>query len=143
KALELGVDGVEIDVFRCKSGEIVVMHDDTVDRTTNGNGYVENLTLEELKTLRIDEEYQLPTLIEVMDLLDAQHSINIELKGKNTAKGTNDIIQNYIKNKGWEEDQFLISSFDWDELKDFYELNKNIPMGILTEDDPLNAIDIA
>ena len=143
KALELGADGVEIDVFKCKSGEIVVIHDETLNRTTNGKGNVEDFTLGELKSFVVEGAYKIPTLVEVLDMLDAKYVINIELKGKNTAKATNSIIEDYIKNDGWEKNQFVVSSFDWDELRDFYELNKEIPIGILSEDEPLDAIEIA
>ena len=53
KAIELGVDGVEIDVFRCLSGEIVVFHDKTLDKLTNGSGYIEEKSLSELKELKV------------------------------------------------------------------------------------------
>lgn len=143
KALELGADGVEIDIYKCKSGELVVIHDETLDRTTNGHGNVEDFTLEELKSFTVEGEFKIPTLIEVLDLLDAQSVLNIELKGRNTAERTNKIVQDYIENKGWKNNQFVVSSFEWDELRDFYKLNKEIPIGILTEDNPLDAIEIA
>lgn len=143
RAMELGVDGVEVDVFKCKSGEIVVIHDETVNRTTNGKGKVKGFTLEELKSFVIEGKYKIATLQEVLDLLDANYMLNIELKGTNTAGSVNKIILDYIKNRGWNKDQFIISSFRWDELRDFYKLNPEIPIGILTEEDPLKATNIA
>ncbi len=143
KAMELGVDGVEIDVFKSKSGEMVVIHDVTVNRTTNGKGKVENFTLDDLKSLVVEGKYKIPTLEEVLDLLDANYILNIELKGRNTAKSVNKIIRDYIENKGWKKDQFIISSFQWDELRDFYKINSEIPIGILTEEHPLKAVNIA
>lgn len=143
RAMELGVDGVEVDVFKCKSGEIVVIHDETVNRTTNGKGKVEGFTLEELKSFVVEGKYKIATLQEVLDLLDANYIFNIELKGTNTAGSVNDIVVDYIKNRGWKKDQFIVSSFEWNELRDFYKLNTKIPIGILTEEDPLKAINIA
>lgn len=143
KAMELGVDGVEIDVFKCKSGEMVVIHDETVNRTTNGKGKVEGFPLKELKSFVVEGKYKIATLQEVLDLLDANYILNIELKGTNTAEGVNDIVIDYIENRGWKKDQFIISSFKWDELRDFYKLNPEIPIGILTEEDPLKATNIA
>ncbi|UOB18788.1 glycerophosphodiester phosphodiesterase [Abyssalbus ytuae] len=143
KALEFDADGVEIDVFKCKSGEIVVIHDETVNRTTNAIGNVEDFTLTELKSITVEGKYKIPTLEEVLDVLDARYLLNIELKGRNTAKATSDIIENYIDNKGWKPKQFVVSSFEWDELRDFYQLNKEIPIGILTEENPLDAINVA
>lgn len=71
-AIRLGVDIVEIDLGRTKDGELIVMHDDKVDRTTTGSGYVRDLTLSEIKKLRlrngcnIKTIYKVPTLEEVL-----------------------------------------------------------------------------
>ena len=65
KALELGVDGIEIDVHKCQSGELVVFHDFTLDRMTNGSGEVEKYSLTQLKRLRVKGEHEIPTLEEV------------------------------------------------------------------------------
>ena len=70
KALELGVDGIEIDVFRCASGELVVFHDQMVDSLTDGKGMIELLSLDSIKKLSIQGQEQLPTLVEVLDLID-------------------------------------------------------------------------
>ena len=60
KAIDLGADGVEIDVFKCLTGEIVVFHDKSLDKLTNGIGLIEEKTLEELKELRVlDSQEQL------------------------------------------------------------------------------------
>ena len=65
KAMELGADGIEIDVFRCFSGEIVVFHDKTLNKLTNGTGYIEKNTLSELKELKIlGSTHSIPTLEE-------------------------------------------------------------------------------
>lgn len=53
KALRLGVDGIELDVWVCQSGELVVFHDETLDRITNGSGNVFDKTLSELKQLKV------------------------------------------------------------------------------------------
>ena len=62
KALDMQVDGIELDVHLCSDGEIIVIHDETVDRTTNGTGLVNALSFRELKALRINEKYQVSTL---------------------------------------------------------------------------------
>ena len=51
KAMELGVDGVEIDVFRCATGELVVFHDKTLEKLTDGLGYIEQMTLDSIKQM--------------------------------------------------------------------------------------------
>ena len=95
KALELGVDMIEFDVYVCKSGELVVIQDDTLERTTNGKGLVIEKTLAELKELDAGKEEKIPTLEEIMDLADKKVKINVELKGNNTAEPVSDMIENY------------------------------------------------
>lgn len=90
EAIRVGADGIELDVHLSKDGEIVVIHDETVDRTTNGSGLVKEMTLAELKELDagiwFDTEYAgqtIPTLREVFELLEErqyQGCLNIELK---------------------------------------------------------------
>ena len=62
KALDFGVDGIEIDVHLCATGELVVFHDFTLDRMTNGTGEVSKLSLSELKQLKVADKFQIPTL---------------------------------------------------------------------------------
>ena len=85
KAMELGVDGVEIDVFRCATGELVVFHDKTLDALTNGTGYIEQMSLDSIKQFLVLGKEPIPTLNEVMDLIDGTIQLNIELKGTQTA----------------------------------------------------------
>ena len=142
-ALELGVDGIEIDVYKCKSGELVVFHDFTLDRLTNGTGEISEFTLHELKALTIEGVYKIPTLIEVLNTIDKQCLLNIELKGRNTAMETVRIIQDYIKNKGWKYTDFLVSSFQHQELLEVFSLDKGILLGVLTKANLEEAIDFA
>jgi len=86
KAIDLGVDGVEIDVHLCASGELVVFHDFTVDRMTDGTGEISNFSLKELKKLKVKSRFQIPTLSQVLLLVSNRCLVNIKLKGKNTAK---------------------------------------------------------
>ena len=133
KALELHADGVEFDVHVCKSGELVVIHDFTVGRTTDGAGAVADLTLQELKKLRIDGQYEIPTLDAVLTLFDTSHFINIELKGSHTAKLVCDTIAKLVKEKQFEYSNFIVSSFQQQELATAASYNANIPLGILTQ----------
>ncbi|WNM19950.1 glycerophosphodiester phosphodiesterase [Flavobacterium capsici] len=143
KALDLGVDMIELDVHRCASGEIIVLHDETLDRTTSGSGKVTDLTLSQLKMVSIEVEHQVPTLTEVLDLIHRKCVVNIELKGANTAKGTLDILATYIGEKGWQPTDFILSSFDWLALEEVHQLNPNIPIGVLTATDIDLAIGFA
>ena len=75
-ALRLGVDVVEIDVHRSRDGHIVVMHDERIDRTTTGKGYIRDLTLEQLKALGV------PTLREVLGAVRGRAALMIEIKAR-------------------------------------------------------------
>lgn len=133
QALEMGVDGIELDVHVCASGELVVIHDFTVDRTTNGSGEVHKMTLAELKKLRVEEKHSVPTLDEVLALVNRKCLVNIEMKGRHTAKPLSDFLDRYVKDKRWSYDDFMVSSFQREELLIMSEINKNVPLGILTQ----------
>lgn len=143
KAMEMDVDMVEIDVFTLKSGEVVVFHDDKVDRLTNGTGKIENYTWEELQKITLNGGYKIPLLTEVLDAIQHKIKLNIELKGANTAIKVNSIINRYIAEEGWQLDDFIISSFNWNELELMRETNQDIKIGVLTGSNPLNALETA
>ena len=142
KAIELGVDGVEIDIFKCASGELVVFHDKTLEKLTNATGYIEDLELDSIQQIKVLNDYRIPTLSEVLSLINGRIFINIELKGSSTALKTDELLKTFLGSKNWFSEKILISSFNWDELKIFRQKNQEIPIAILTEDDPLDAIPI-
>lgn len=143
KALDLGVDMIEIDVFKIASGEIAVFHDERVDRLTNGGGKIEEYNIVDLKKLILNGNHPIPLLQDVLKLVDKQTRLNIELKGANTSDRVNFIIEAYIKRYGWTLDKFLISSFNWDELRSFRSYNPDIAIAVLVEGDPTEAIAVA
>ena len=142
KALELEVDGVEIDVFQCASGELVVFHDKTLEKLTNATGYIEELDLDSIQRIEVLNGFTIPTLEEVLDLIKGKVFLNIELKGSQTALKTHELLQIYFEREEWSPEKILISSFNWEELKIFRQANQEVPIAILTEDDPLDAIPI-
>ena len=90
KGIAAGATSIEIDVHITADNQIVVCHDPTVDRTTNGSGAINDMTLEQIKELRLLEgaadnvgEQQIPTLQEVLDLLDGRVELLLEIKRKN------------------------------------------------------------
>ncbi len=143
KALDLGVDGIEIDVFQCASGELVVFHDQTLEKLTNATGLIEQLDLDSIQKIEVLGGYTIPTLSEVLEFINGQVVLNIELKGSRTALLTDALLQDYFERGSWQPNQVLISSFNWEELQLFYEKNKTVPIAVLTEDDPLDAIPTA
>ncbi|WP_452222206.1 glycerophosphodiester phosphodiesterase [Lacinutrix salivirga] len=142
KALEYNVDGIELDVHLCASGELVVFHDFTIDRLTNGSGEVSEFTLQQLKALYVEENFKIPTLVEVLDVIDKKCLVNIELKGKNTALACCKIIEDYISN-GWRYSNFIVSSFQHQELEKVFKANKNIALAVLTKANLDEAITFA
>lgn len=81
KALETGCYGIELDVHLTQDGKLVILHDETVDRTTNGSGSVHNLTLDAIKLLDAGHGQTIPTLDEYLDLTAGSDIVtNIELK---------------------------------------------------------------
>lgn len=80
RALEIGVDAVEVDVHLSRDGRVVVIHDDTVDRTTNGHGRVRDLTFAELRKLDAGKGERLPSLEEVIDLVRGRAHLVVEVK---------------------------------------------------------------
>lgn len=143
KAMDLGVDMIEIDVFKISSGEVVVFHDKTVDRLTNGPGDIESYNISDLSRLILDGGHKIPMLQDVLKLIDNKVALNIELKGANTADRVNFVMNYYIKERGWSADNFIISSFNWDELKALRSYNSEVAIAVLTEENPLDAIAIA
>ncbi|UFH46926.1 glycerophosphodiester phosphodiesterase [Flavobacterium galactosidilyticum] len=135
KALDMQVDGIELDVHLSADGELIVIHDETIDRTTNGIGLVNSLSLRQLKKCRINNHHEIPLLSEVFDLVNKNCFINIELKSYETAEKVVELIEDYVSEKNWKYEQFLISSFDWNALQQVRFLNERIQIGVLTETD--------
>ena len=122
KALELNADMIETDVYKCKTGELVLIHDNTVDRTTNGKGYIEELTFQELRAFDAGKGEKIPTLAEALELLAGKTKINLELKGEDTAGPVFEIIKKYVKDKKWRYDDIYVSSFNHRLLRKFIRL---------------------
>ena len=144
KAIDLGADGFEIDVFKCLSGEIVLFHDKYLDKLTDGEGLIEKKSLTDLKKLNVlGTENKIPTLEEVLNIINKQVFLNIELKGKNTAKASLELVEKFINQKKISSQNILFSSFDWNELEKLRELNSDVKIALITENDPLLAIETA
>ncbi|MFA6466811.1 MAG: glycerophosphodiester phosphodiesterase family protein [Patescibacteria group bacterium] len=141
KAIDLGVDMIELDVYALKTGELVVIHDDKVDRTTNRQGYVMDKSFDELRSLNAGQGEKIPTLDEVFDLVDKKIPINIELKGEGTALPVARLIEQYISDKNWTEEHFLVSSFNHYELRKFQEFKPKIRIGALITGIPIGYSD--
>ncbi len=125
-ALDSGVDMIEVDISLCKTGEAVLMHDAKVDSQTDGHGYISNFTLKELKKLNVKSGEKIPTLQEVIDLIDSRLPLNIEIKGRGSSIEIARLIREEIRQKGRAHEDFLVSSFDHIELNNFRKLSPGI-----------------
>lgn len=129
-AQRLGADGIELDVQFTKDGEVVVIHDETIDRTGTGKGHVRVHTLAELKKLSFHnrmEQYrgeQIPTLREVLDLVkDGDMEVNIELKtGIFWYPGIEEKTIEIVREAGM-EDRVIYSSFNHYSIRKIRELS--------------------
>ena len=141
KAIELNVDGIEIDVFKSKTGELVVYHDPFLSRLSNSNAFIEQISLDSIKKVELIGGFSIPTLKEIVDIIPEKIFLNIELKGKDTANETNKIIIKHLNKFNLPISKFIISSFRWDELKKIRSINKDVPIAVLV--DSLYKIDDA
>ena len=137
KAIDLGCNGIELDVHRCKTDEIVVIHDNSINRTTNATGLVQQLTLHELR------QHNIPTLIEVLDLVNNKLLVNIEIKNRDCTTQVAEIINHYVHNKNWKYSNLLVSSFDWPCLMQIAHYNNQILTAVLTAKNFNEAFDFA
>lgn len=136
-AFEMGADGVELDVSLTQDGVPVVLHDDTVDRTTNGRGAINQMTLAQAQQLDASnrmEKYRgekIPTLEAVLRAIGARGIVNIELKNL-TLKydGVEAATLAAIENAG-ARDRVITSSFNPLALRRMYQLDPRIPRGLL------------
>jgi glycerophosphoryl diester phosphodiesterase len=126
KALELGVDAVELDVRVTKDGEIVVIHDAEVDRTTDGKGLVNQLTLREIKQLRTEKDERIPTLEEALGFLDRKAKVLVELK----ETGLEEKVLKAVREKKLEQNVIIVSFLE-DALRRVRELNDKVETGLI------------
>ncbi len=135
-ALDMKVDAVECDVQICRSGEVVVFHDRRLKRITGERGKVKRKKLACLRRLDAGNGEHIPTLKEVLNLLDARLGINVELKSKRCAVSTAQIIRNSIRTGSWKPDDFFVSSMRYREIRRFHEIYPEIPTALLYNKKP-------
>lgn len=116
RALELGAQGIEVDVYFV-DGELVVFHDAKLDRTTNGKGVLARKTFAFLRTLDAGKGERIPTLREVFEEVGRRAFINVELKGAWTAKPVSALIHEYVTRHHWSYEDFIVSAFNRRELR--------------------------
>ena len=107
RAIDFGVDAVEVDVRKSKDGKLVIMHDPSVDRTTNGKGRVASLTLKDLKALDAGKGEKIPTLEEMMGAVRGKVGLFLEIKEPET---TSDMVAS-VRAAGMESATTFVSFY--------------------------------
>lgn len=149
-AIRYGCQGIETDLQLTKDGEIVVFHDWSVDRTTNGSGEIKDLTLDELLTLDAGswfaEEFRnekIITLETLINFIPKSLLLNLEIKSKSLDnRGIEEKIVKFLEKNNRIENT-IISSFNHKCLQRVQNLNSEIKLGILYEGyiiDPINSL---
>ena len=140
-AVELAIaqqaDGIEIDVHQLGE-EFVVIHDQWLSRTTNGNGHLTSMDLTELRKLDAGQGQRVPTLKEVMETVDGRCDINIEMKGISDPKLLLSYTQALLSAHPEWESRIIFSSFDHHLLKAIKTLLPDAYIGALTSSKPLD-----
>lgn len=149
-ALELGVEGVEFDIHRTKDGVLVVIHDPTVNRTSNGTGAVGELTLAELRQLDAGAwkgaaftGERIPTLEELVEAVPAPYRLFLEMKaGDDLYPGIEAEVAQFLQERGLVE-RTNISSFDHYVLLRMRKLLPTVETGILYSGRPIDPVAMA
>ncbi|NKB70513.1 MAG: hypothetical protein GKR89_25875 [Candidatus Latescibacteria bacterium] len=137
KAIEMGAYRVEFDLRQSKDGHLVVIHDATVDRTSNGAGAVRDMTLEQLKGLKSGNQ-QIPTFAEAIELMQGRTRMLVELKDNDIAAQTVRQIE-----AAGVVDKCTLSSFDEDSLLEGRQLVPQLETAyFLVEPKPFDAAQI-
>lgn len=141
KAVEMEADFFELDVQMSKDGHLVVIHDTTVDRTTDGTGAVKDLTLAELKRLDAGSWFgpefageRIPTLEEVLDRYRGNIGILIEIKAPERYPGIEEKVADALKERNMDQPEsgaVIVQSFGHETVENFRRILPTVPVGVL------------
>lgn len=142
EAVKMKADYIEIDVQMTRDGHLVVIHDTTVDRTTDGTGEVGSFTLEEIRQLDAGSFFApefagepIPTFEEVLDEFRGKVGILIELKAPELYPGMEERVAAALAERNMDKPKnhkIIVQSFNFDAMKTFHELLPSVPVGVLT-----------
>lgn len=136
-AIDCGVYGIEIDVFAV-DGELIVIHDRQLQRTTKATGNIEDYSLAQLQQLDAGNGQRIPTLWQVLELVNNSCVLNIELKGHDTADLLLELLHRATKQLGTDVSRLLISSFHHPLLQVIKLHQPKLAIGALTACIPLD-----
>jgi glycerophosphoryl diester phosphodiesterase len=138
RALSMGVAAVELDVQLTKDGRLAVIHDETVDRTTNGRGPVKDFTLAELQRLNAGRGEPVPSLEEVFDLVKGKAYLVVEMKQPESAPA---LLHFFRKHQAFEFARVI--SFWHPAVKTLKEQEPRLQTGILMVGCPVDPVGLA
>jgi glycerophosphoryl diester phosphodiesterase len=127
EALAAGVDGIEFDVHATSDGVPVILHDRSLERTTNGTGYVDEVPLSRLRDVDAGRGERVPTLEEVLELIGDRVHLDVEVKQPGIEAAVLGVLSAHP------EARWAISSFDWNTLLTFRLLDATAELWPLTE----------
>ncbi|AEB23397.1 MULTISPECIES: glycerophosphodiester phosphodiesterase family protein [Bacillus amyloliquefaciens group] len=137
RAIKDKADYIEIDLRQTKDGHLVANHDKTVDRTTNGKGEVEDLTLDQIKKLRTEKGQKILTIEEIIKKFGQTTNYYIETRTNNKGKLVMEkkLIDILSKNKLIANNKVVLESFSDKSLKKLHKLNSHVPLVQLLKDE--------
>lgn len=137
RALSLEIDAIEIDVFQVE-GELLITHDRRLGRVISGEGIITNLPLHYLRQQQLDNGEPIPTLQQVLELVGDKVLLNIEIKGANSVPRLEQVLRDYVSDCQGSFDQYVISSFDHQQLFQAMQHLPEVKRGVLIEGIPMD-----
>lgn len=137
RALDMGVDAVEIDVYQIE-GELLVTHDRRLGRVVSGQGIITELPLSYLREQHLENGEPIPTLLQVLQLVGERALLNIEIKGEQVVPVLANCLRDYIGAHQGSYEQYLISSFDHQQIFQSLQQLPEVKRGVLIEGIPLD-----
>ncbi|HSX51249.1 MAG TPA: glycerophosphodiester phosphodiesterase [Cellvibrio sp.] len=137
RALELGVYAIEIDIFHI-DGELLVTHDRRLGRVVSGEGIITDRSLDYLLQQRLENGEPIPTLQQILTLVGDKALLNIEIKGANSVPVLTRVLEDYVSSHRGNYEQYIISSFDHQQLFQAMQQLPQVKRGVLIEGIPLD-----
>jgi len=138
RALRCGVDAVEVDVRMTRDGRLVLMHDETVDRTTDGEGRVRDLTFNEIRRLDAGKGERVPTLEEVLEAVKGRARLVIEIKESDIVR---EVVEAVDSHGIWEE--VVLISFHHPAVLQVKQLRPDAETGVIFVCEPMEPQELA
>lgn len=137
RSLALGVDAIEIDIWQIE-GELLVTHDRRLGRQLKGDGLLTGKSLGELRQLKLENGEPIPSLLDVLRLIGDRALLNIEIKGQNCVSALIDTLRSFSHEQPISLDQYVVSSFDHQQLFQMLQQAPAIKRAVLIEGIPLD-----